>query len=92
MKKRITYNKRRKAAMYDVCHRFMSEDLTIRKAAKLANVSKSSLHNYIQTELMYNDKHAYLECRAKLEDNLANRHIRGGLATKRKYERMKQSD
>lgn len=39
------HSKISKANMYDVCHRFTSENLTIRSAASIANVSKSSLHN-----------------------------------------------
>lgn len=52
---------------------------TVRKTAKHFNISKSTVHNYI-TKVLPNPL-----SRSILEKNKAERHIRGGQATKRKY-------
>lgn len=83
------HSKISKARMYDVCHRFTNENLTIRSAAAIANVSKSSLHKYIHEELPQDDVDAYKDCLSQIEVNLSERANRGGLATKQRWERMK---
>lgn len=58
---------------------------TVRKVAKILGVSKSTIHNDLKERLLYIDKGLYRQVRAILERNRQERHIRGGLATKRKY-------
>lgn len=58
---------------------------TVRKVAKILGVSKSTIHNDLTERLLYIDKGLYRQVRAILERNKQERHIRGGLATKRKY-------
>lgn len=58
---------------------------TVRKVAKILGVSKSTIHNDLKERLLYIDKGLYRQVRAILERNKQERHIRGGLATKRKY-------
>lgn len=58
---------------------------TVRKVAKILGVSKSTIHNDLTERLLYIDKELYRQVRAILEKNKQERHIRGGLATKRKY-------
>ncbi|WPX09422.1 sporulation transcriptional regulator SpoIIID [Anaerocellum danielii] len=58
---------------------------TVRKVARILGVSKSTIHNDLTERLLYIDKGLYRQVRAILEKNKQERHIRGGLATKRKY-------
>uniref|UniRef100_A0A7C5Z0T0 Stage III sporulation protein D n=1 Tax=Caldicellulosiruptor owensensis TaxID=55205 RepID=A0A7C5Z0T0_9FIRM len=58
---------------------------TVRKVARILGVSKSTIHNDLTERLLYIDKELYRQVRAVLEKNKQERHIRGGLATKRKY-------
>ncbi|ADL41920.1 hypothetical protein COB47_0602 [Caldicellulosiruptor obsidiansis OB47] len=58
---------------------------TVRKVARILGVSKSTIHNDLAERLLYINKELYKQVRAILEKNKQERHIRGGLATKRKY-------
>ena len=58
---------------------------TVRGAAKKFGVSKSTVHKDVTERLvMFNPKLA-AEVRNILNENKAERHIRGGMATKMKY-------
>ena len=58
---------------------------TVRKAAKKFGVSKSTVHKDVSERLKNIDPQLYKEVKTVLEVNKAQRHIRGGLATKNKY-------
>lgn len=58
---------------------------TVRAAATVFNVSKSTVHKDVSERLKYSDPALYKLVRAVLDKNKEERHIRGGLATKRKY-------
>ena len=58
---------------------------TIRAAAKQFGISKSTVHKDLTQRLRYCDSKLYMQVKKILEVNKAERHIRGGLATKRKY-------
>lgn len=58
---------------------------TVRQAAKNFGISKSTVHKDITERLRYVDSGLYQRAKIVLEQNKAERHIRGGLATKRKY-------
>jgi putative DeoR family transcriptional regulator (stage III sporulation protein D) len=58
---------------------------TVRECAKHFGISKSTVHNDMTTRLSKLDKLAYEKVRKISDKNLAERHIRGGLATKQKY-------
>ena len=58
---------------------------TVRKAAKVFGISKSTVHKDVSERLKYINPTLYREVKTVLETNKAQRHIRGGLATKRKY-------
>lgn len=58
---------------------------TVRKAAKVFGISKSTVHKDVSERLKYINPKLYREVKTVLETNKAQRHIRGGLATKRKY-------
>ena len=58
---------------------------TVRKAAKKFGVSKSTVHKDVAERLRSVDMGLYKEVSSVLAVNKAQRHIRGGLATKQKY-------
>ena len=61
-------------------------DATVRKAAKQFGISKSTVHKDIREKLPELSPELYKEVEKLLEINKQERHIRGGMATKRKYE------
>lgn len=63
---------------------------TVRTAAKHFGVSKSTVHKDLSQRLPQYNKHLYRQVRHILDENKAQRHIRGGMATKRKYQQIKQ--
>ena len=67
---------------YIVCHR-----ATVRAAAAKFGVSKSTVHKDVAQRLKYIDPQLYRKVKAVLDYNKAQRHIRGGIATKLKYKR-----
>ncbi len=58
---------------------------TVRAAAKVFGVSKSTVHKDVTERLLKDEPSLYREVKAVLEKNKSERHIRGGMATKRKY-------
>ena len=58
---------------------------TVRAAAKKFGVSKSTVHKDLTERLPHVNPGLYGQVRALLDLNKAERHIRGGLATRRKY-------
>lgn len=58
---------------------------TVRKAASQFGISKSTVHKDVSDRLKYTNKSLYNQVKEVLEVNKSERHIRGGLATKRKY-------
>ena len=58
---------------------------TVRSAAKQFGISKSTVHKDISERLPQCNRPLWLQVKALLEENKAQRHIRGGLATRRKY-------
>lgn len=63
----------------------IDEKATVRQAAKKFGVSKSTVHKDVSDRLQYINKGLAKEVRKILDINKAQRHIRGGLATKEKY-------
>lgn len=62
---------------------------TVRAAAKVFKVSKSTVHKDVTERLRREDPVLYREVKKVLEKNKQDRHIRGGLATKEKYKKLK---
>ena len=58
---------------------------TVRAAAKKYGVSKSTVHKDISERLPQVNRSLYLQVKEVLDENKAQRHIRGGLATRKKY-------
>ena len=64
---------------------------TVRAAAERFGVSKSTVHKDMTERLRQIDRLSYEKVRLILEQNKAERHIRGGNATKRKFNEQKQT-
>ncbi len=64
----------------------VSNQATVRAAAKQFDISKSTVHKDIRCQLPELAPELYKEVEKLLELNKRERHIRGGLATKHKYE------
>ena len=63
---------------------------TVRQAAQHFGISKSTVHKDLSERLPVCNKLLYYQVRRVLDENKAQRHIRGGMATKRKYALKKQ--
>lgn len=63
---------------------------TVRGAAKKFGISKSSIHKDVSQRLLKINYNLAMEVRKVLDKNKAERHIRGGMATKLKYSHEKQ--
>ena len=61
---------------------------TVRSAAKKFGISKSTVHKDLSERLPAYNRTLYLQAKAVLEENKAERHIRGGIATRKKYKGM----
>ena len=58
---------------------------TVRQAARRFGVSKSTVHKDVSARLMACDRALCLRVREVLDRNKAERHLRGGAATRKKY-------
>ena len=58
---------------------------TVRAAAAQFGISKSAVHKDLSERLPTFNKPLYLQVKAVLEENKAERHIRGGIAPRKKY-------
>jgi len=60
---------------------------TVRSCAKRFGISKSTVHKTLTQRLRQCNYTLYQQVREVLDKNKQERHIRGGMATKRKYEK-----
>ena len=58
---------------------------TVRAAAQAFGISKSTVHKDLAERLPAFNRTLYLQVKAVLDENKAQRHIRGGIATRKKY-------
>jgi len=65
---------------------------TVRGAAKKFGVSKSTVHKDIAFRLLKINYSLAMEVRKVLDENKAERHIRGGMATKMKYSHLNKKN
>ena len=61
---------------------------TIRQVAKAFDISKSTVHTDVTKKLKKIDTELYIEVSKILEQNKAQRHIRGGIATREKWRKF----
>ena len=62
---------------------------TVRSAAGYFGISKSTVHKDLSQRLKQYNYALYVQVRQVLDRNKQERHIRGGMATKRKYQKAK---
>ena len=65
---------------------------TVRAAARRFHISKSTVHKDVSDRLKAVNPSLYGQVREVLEVNKAQRHIRGGLATREKYRQLSEDD
>lgn len=61
---------------------------TVRQTAKRFGISKSTVHKDVTSRLLSIDPELAAKVRSVLDVNKQERHIRGGLATREKYQHM----
>ena len=69
----------------DLAAYIIDRQATVRAAAARFGVSKSTVHKDLTERLPGINRALYQQVRSLLDRNKAERHIRGGLATRRKY-------
>ena len=67
----------------------LENNATVRAAAKHHGFSKSGVHKDVTSRLTDIDPILAAQVKTVLEKNKAERHIRGGIATKKMYEQKK---
>lgn len=70
----------------------LEKNTTVRQTAKTFGVSKSTIHKDVTERLEEINPSLAKEVKKVLEKNKSERHIRGGLATKLKYEKEHKKD
>ena len=73
----------------EVAEYMIKEHTTVRDVAKRFGISKSTVHKDVTERLPEINLTLYEQVRKVLDINKAQRHLRGGQATKRKYEKEK---
>lgn len=73
----------------DIANYIVENNATVRQTARAFGISKSTVHKDVSERLRSVDKGLADMVRKVLDVNKAERHIRGGLATKEKYLRKK---
>ncbi len=58
---------------------------TVRATAKIFGISKSTVHKDVSDRLIHIDRNLFRQVNEVLQKNKSERHIRGGMATRRKY-------
>ena len=64
---------------------------TVRSAAEKYGISKSTVHKDVSERLAHISPALYAEVKSVLERNKRERHLRGGEATKQKYEHIREA-
>ena len=76
----------------DLAHYIIDSKDTVRGAAKKFGISKSTVHKDVSERLKKINPGLAKEVRVILDENKAERHIRGGMATKLKYSNLKEKE
>ncbi len=73
----------------NIGHYIIDKKATVRSAAKYFGVSKSTVHKDMTERLKKINSRLASEVRAVLDENKSERHLRGGMATRKKYKSEK---
>ncbi len=76
----------------NLAHYIIDSKDTVRGTAKKFGISKSTVHKDVSERLKKINPSLAKEVRIILDENKAERHIRGGMATKLKYSHLKQKN
>ena len=74
----------------DIANYIIENNATVRQMAKAFGISKSTVHKDVTERLMQINPTLAKEARKVLDVNKQERHIRGGMATKEKYQHLHQ--
>lgn len=74
----------------ELAHYIIDSKDTVRGTAKKFGISKSTVHKDVSERLKKINPALSKEVRQILDENKAERHIRGGMATKIKYSHLKE--
>ncbi|MBR5318963.1 MAG: sporulation transcriptional regulator SpoIIID [Peptococcaceae bacterium] len=69
----------------EICDYIIQTGATVRQAAAQFGVSKSTVHKDLTERLPELNKEQYERVKVVLDNNKAERHLRGGEATRQKY-------
>ena len=69
----------------ELAHYLIENRTTVRAAAKKFGVSNSTVHKDLSERLLQCNRSLYVQVKEILDRNKAERHIRGGIATRKKY-------
>ena len=75
----------------EIANYIIENKSTVRTTAKHFNISKSTVHKDVTERLKYLNNELYEQVSLILKANKAERHIRGGIATKEKYLRLRKN-
>lgn len=73
-----------------IANYILEEQATVRQTAKVFGVSKSTVHKDVTERLQEIHPSMATKVKAVLDRNKSERHIRGGMATKLKYQKQKK--
>lgn len=76
----------------EIANYIVQSGATVREAAKIFKVSKSTVHKDVSERLPKINPTLWKEVKKVLDQNKAERHIRGGRATKIKYKYESKAD
>lgn len=68
----------------------IENEATVRQTAKKFNISKSTVHKDVSERLKGYNESLYNQVKVVLEKNKNERHLRGGNATRSKYEKLRE--
>lgn len=74
----------------NIANYIVENKCTVRDAAKVFGISKSTVHKDVTERLETLNHCLYKQVKSVLNNNKQERHIRGGLATKQKYLNLKK--
>ena len=76
--------------VYELAYYIVSTNSTVRATAKKFRVSKSTVHKDVTERLLELNPGLAAEVKDVLESNKAERHLRGGMATREKYQQARE--
>lgn len=88
MRKQYTQDEAKEERCVTLGRYIVENNATVRAAAKKYGISKSTVHQDITAKLEKTDPRLHDEVKVVLERNKQERHIRGGQATKLKYQTL----